>query len=820
MYAGMFSADKCWYRCKLQSVLNDDQCLAVYIDYGNSEVLNRSSIVDLPNDLQFPAIAQKYRLWGLQLQDYNDLDQGQKFLNNLIGDKKISVKKKVNYKDGTIVVEAWHENIDVGEEITKKGFAERCKIINGTEAKTELSACSSKTPQVWMNQKRERPPMREPKTFPVNNYKGSEPWMENNCENSFLTARIKPLDACVGNAVKQDEKFLEEIKQLKEEKEALMLKSSTLESQLQELQHKFKKEKEVYEGALSDLEKDLQSAVGNKMRSLTTKIEILRSARHENDNLDIGNDLLEAVRVVTKEKLIAPSSLCNLDKSWTEYKVAQEMIQHCSDTEKLNTLITSRNSVQQSLLSSVDRFIMEVDELPLETRTEQLQTLLSSLELVYGVPGESMGTGDAFDEFHRWKQMKLEQFASVRDDSNNSLEMLLLWFCHVKEFFDLSSESTYKSSEVVGNIDETLDQVESYTSKELDVSLVEPHEADRQIIKNAYNRVVKCIHEELNLVSILKSKYSSSAEFRNSIEKWISRSPNVDKLMSIKKNIKRLKAQLRWKLVERSSLEDSDESEETNLAKLKEETGTLRDEIFFEILREQEEYSKLSILVQKWFPELPLIHPEAGILGYMNSGGLLSSTIERDLFDAQPMKELSSKRPLVRAEVQNKMVLLKGYSVGKDTEEKVVKRAAKYHEAWSNLKEDSGVMELIYLFFCKSDPLVYLMVPFYFEESLAIVQAMKALANHEIMKVMSGVAQGLQTLHSAGIIVGSLHENNIFAINREKGIIGDFDFTKDVCQRSSITTVGSPHLTAPEIKLGHTPSEASDIFVQEMAKYP
>lgn len=48
----------------------------------------------------------------------------------------------------------------------------------------------------------------------------------------------------------------------------------------------------------------------------------------------------------------------------------------------------------------------------------------------------------------------------------------------------------------------------------------------------------------------------------------------------------------------------------------------------------------------------------------------------------------------------------------------------------------------------------------------------------EALKVMKGVARGLHTLHSANIIHGSLHQNNVFALNREQGIVGDFDFTK------------------------------------------
>ncbi|XP_041421906.1 serine/threonine-protein kinase 31 isoform X3 [Xenopus laevis] len=816
IYGGMFTADKCWYRCKLQKMLNDDQYLATYIDYGNSEVLNRSSIVELPDDLQFPAIGQKYRLWGLQLQECSKIEQGLKFLNQLIADKKVSVQQKVTNKDGTITGQVWHENIDVGEEVANKGFAEKCKHVSSPEVKKDPSVCALKTPSPWASRKLEKPPMREPKTLPVLNqntinHKESNTWMEVNCRNGFTGARVRSPDVNFGNT-KQDSRLLEEIKLLKNERDSLIGKSSRLESQINKLQIDLQKEKEVSEETIHDLEGNLQSAVGNKLKSLASKIEILRSVRRENANVHSEDDLLQAVIVVTEDKLVSPSSLSNLDETWAKYNLAQETIKYCSDVTKLSLLINGRDNVQQELLSAVDCFILEVDELPLDARATDLEALLLALESVYGAPCDRKETDAVFDDFHKWKQAKMEQFTCVRNDTDNSLGTLSSWFCSIKEFFDLSLETSLESSEVVGNIDETLDQIESHVSKELDVSLVEHDKADRQIIIHAYNRVVQCIHEELHLISLLASKYSTSTEFKKSIVEWIHRSPNINQLMSVKKTIKGLKSQLRWKLVERSSMEDSEESNETILAELKEEIRMLRNTIFSEIFREQEEYRTLSSLVQKWFPELPLIHPEAGILNYMNSGGLLSGSVERDLFDAEPMKELSSKRPLVRAEIENRMVLLKGYSVGVDTEENVVERAAKYKQVWSSLKDDSGLMELICLFFCKADPLVYLIVPFYPEESLGAVQAKNTLTSHETLKVMSGVAHGLQILHAAGIIVGALHENNVFAVNREKGIIGDFDFTRDANQRSSITMVGFPHVTAPELKLGHTATESSDMY--------
>lgn len=52
---------------------------------------------------------------------------------------------------------------------------------------------------------------------------------------------------------------------------------------------------------------------------------------------------------------------------------------------------------------------------------------------------------------------------------------------------------------------------------------------------------------------------------------------------------------------------------------------------------------------------------------------------------------------------------------------------------------------------------------------------------------MKGVAQGLHTLHKAAIVHGSLHQNNVFALNREQGIVGDFDFTKSVVKYYGFT---------------------------------
>uniref|UniRef100_A0A8C0ATW0 Protein kinase domain-containing protein n=1 Tax=Buteo japonicus TaxID=224669 RepID=A0A8C0ATW0_9AVES len=311
-------------------------------------------------------------------------------------------------------------------------------------------------------------------------------------------------------------------------------------------------------------------------------------------------------------------------------------------------------------------------------------------------------------------------------------------------------------------------------------SIQEYDETEKGIIMSAYNKVIHKVRQEQSMITVIKNRYLASVEFKKQAEEWLNRRPDINNLLLIKKTVKSLKAQLRWKLVEKNNFEEE----------------------------------KLTYLVQKWFPELPLLYPEAGILNFMNSGGLLTYSLERDLLDAEPMKELSTKRPLVCSEIQGHKVLLKGYSVDVSSEAKVIERVAKYHRAWDQQKERSGLLQLLFLLFCKSDPLVYLMVPYYPGASLGALQADTPLTLEEALKVMKGVAQGLQTLHGANIVHGSLHGNNVFAVNRKQGILGDFDFTKSEEQRAAGNTmvVGTLSLVSPELKMGQPASPASDMY--------
>nr|XP_035968373.1 serine/threonine-protein kinase 31 isoform X9 [Halichoerus grypus] len=730
IYGGLFSEDKCWYRCKVLKIISDKKCLVRYIDYGNTEILNRSDIVEIPLDLQFSSVAKKYRLWGLQIpsgQEVTQFDQGRTFLGSLIFEKEIKMRIKATYQDGTVIAQAEYGSVDIGEEVAKKGFAEKCKLNSSTntceEKKSDpgqLVLRNLKSPIPSWGHRSNQSAFTRPKgrlrgrmTLDLKN--------ENDAGNhvTFPKENLTVGDFNLGSNVslakiKQDQKLIEENERLKTEKEVLLESYKVLESKVEQTAQELQQEKATTMDLTKHLESTLKTCVGTRMENLAAKVEILKEIRRVNINVHFGNDLSDAMQVLDEECFTTPASLTELERIWAEYNLAQENIRTCENVNEGNILIARRNEVQQKLNMAVEVFILEVDELPLNKRLKTLQ---------------------------------------------------------------------------------------------------EQGDADKEIILNTYSQVLQKIRSEERLIATIQSKYEDSIEFKKQIIECLNKNPNVDHLLSIKKTLKNLKARLRWKLVEKNNLEESDDHDGSEIEKIKQEIAQLRSSVFQEIYREQEEYEKLNSLVQKWFPELPLLYPEIGLFKYMNSGGLLTMSLERDLLDAEPMKELSSKRPLVCSEVNGQIILLKGYSVDVDTEARVIQRAAAYHRAWREAKEESGLLPLIFLFLCKSDPMAYLMVPYYPRANLSAVQASVPLTSEEALKVMKGVAQGLHILHKADIIHGSLHQNNVFALNREQGIVGDFDFTKSVSQRASVNMViGDLSLISPELKMGKPASPSSDLY--------
>ncbi|XP_026698862.1 serine/threonine-protein kinase 31 [Athene cunicularia] len=829
IYGGCFSEDGCWYRCVIQQVIKE-KCQVLYIDYGNSEILNTSDIVEIPSNLQCPSVAKKYRLWGLQTpnnQDLNMFEEGKKFLNSLVFEKEIKIHHKAKHEDGTIIAQAEHEKTDIGQEVARAGFAEKYTSAGNTSnvegkkvyPKQHRHQETKVSVPVWMNRSGQALNSTPRGRFDQaaastrsRNFTGNRMF----AHKEKIAASTSASDTSLAQ-IRLDQKLSEEKEVLRRENVNLLQRQKELELTVQQLKCELQvcgnREKEASRKSSESFEETMCTQFEMIVRSLAAKVKSLKERRHTAKNSCFVDQLSQAIEVVTEGCLTVPCSLEKLQKIWTEYDLAQERIQLCRNVDEGHELIIKRDEVQQKLYSAVKEFILEVDQLPLSERSRTLQELSASLETVYGQISEADDSKEAFQQFFNYRSAKMKKLISVRNDTETALQILTDWFRGILKHFDMMSEASSNSAEVVGSADEIFKNVKLAICEELSTDLNEHDEAEKGIIMSAYNKVIHKVNQEQNMITVIQNRYMASIEFKKLAEEWLNRKPNIKNLLSIKETVKSLKSQLRQKLLEKNNFEESDCSE-FEMKRIKEEIADLQNRVLQEISKEQEEYEKLTYLVQKWLPELPLLYPELGILNYMSSGGLLACSLERDLLDAEPMKELSMKRPLVCLEIQGQKVLLKGYSVCVRSEARVIEGVAKYHRAWNQQKEKSGLLQVLFLLFSKSDPLVYIMVPYYPRASLGALQADTPLTSEEALKVMKGVAQGLQTLHGANIVHGSLHENNVFAVNRKRGVLADFDFTKSEKERAAANTMvaGTLSLVSPELKVGQPASPASDMY--------
>ncbi|XP_036394625.1 serine/threonine-protein kinase 31-like [Megalops cyprinoides] len=856
IYGALFSEDGCWYRCKVLEQM-ENKFLVSYLDYGNMEAVSRSALVELPEELQTDSLAKKYKFWGFHVSSDEDSPhylQGKTFLHNLIYGKKLRIQKKSVCFDGTVLVQAFQGDLDIGEEVLKMKFA---KVnLPGKRDCSHPSQMLQGPSTLWPHWVMERgdtevamPPGGVHKLRPVNPERRPQALREKGTVTTLQPANLlkKKMDqelveenkrlkaecstqqqsvVLLENELRETQTELEKmqeeslkqekgVEKMKEENNALQQNIDNLQNELRGTRLELKTVQQEIQKKAEEVERCFETAVGDKLGKLAERVLSLRRVREGSPSITAWDSLFRAISIITNNGISPPVTMEKVEEAWKEYRHMQEMLNACSSqSEEVGDLIDHRNSVRNALAAAVEEYIQEVDGLLISERMETLEDVSASLTALFGSFSMECVGEQAFEQFSEWKNQKQQEIKSMREKTDKTLMSLCLLFSNMGKFFCLSSTTSVSLTDVTDGVDTLLKNAEQYVCKELEVSHAEQKDRDVEIVSSAFNKVMQQIQKEQNLICGIREKYLLNTQFKEEVLQWQHNTPNADKLFSIKRQIKSLRSQLRWRLVEEAAVEEAEEQDLTQIEKKKEEIAETRTALFQEISREREEYKKLSALAQEGFPELPLLYPEADILSYKRSEGLLMMSLDREVFDAEPLKDLSSRRPLVCTEFQGQRVILKGYSVDEEAEARMLERATEYHRATKSSENSAGLLPLMALFFGKSDPLAYVMVPYFAGGSLRAVQKSSPLTIPEIAVVMRGVALGLQTLHGFGITHGSLHLNNVFILNREQGIVGDYDFTKTPEQRAvdSGMVAGTLSLVAPEVRQGHLPSQTCDMY--------
>ncbi|XP_031432336.1 serine/threonine-protein kinase 31 [Clupea harengus] len=560
----------------------------------------------------------------------------------------------------------------------------------------------------------------------------------------------------------------------------------------------------------------VQTALVDQLSCLATKMESVRRLRASSPSSTVADTLLEAVDVVTGNCISAPAVMATLDVGWAAFEHAQEMLKTCRQREELGALVISRDRLREELSINAETFLQETNELLITARTHTLEELLESVRGVCppGAVAKGVQQG-AFEELRLWRSGWLQKTSAVRQHTDHALSHLRGYLANSLKQLCATEEASVCVSDVSKGVEKLLELAETAIDQELEnsQSSQEQHTADAQIVLHSHRSLMQLGEAELSLLRTLRDTHTLCSKFKQEAVQWKAGPPSLTELLSVKKKIRSLHTQLRWKQMEASFLEEAEEQDLMEILKKKEEVAETRKALFQHISIEQREYEKLVALAEKCFPELPLLHLDADILSYMRSGGVLLKSLDRDMMDTEPMRELSGRRPLLCSEYLGQRVILKGYCVEADAEEKVLERATLFRQTQRNCPH---LLPLLGLFYGKNDPLAYVMVSYLPNSSLRLVQKRSPLTSPEVVMVMRGVAVGLQALHSAQITHGALHPGNVFVSNREQGIVGDYDLTKTPEQRGvdGVMKAGNISLLPPEYhQAGNThTTAASDMY--------
>ncbi|TRY94305.1 hypothetical protein DNTS_030385 [Danionella cerebrum] len=779
------------------------------------EIVSRSDLVDLPEELQTSGLAKKYKFWGFHVSSEQDsplFSQGKSFLHNMTHGKKLRVNKRSVCFDGTVLVDAFQGSLDIGEELLKFKFAkvsvresslssvnlqEHAGLWAGRNTPGDLDALGS----TIASMPRLRPIFPDQKPQDMREHESTavlQP-LEKLTEERTPERMHSPTEAedlqfsgqLVVEITGMKELITErdlEIEQLKEDARAMRDQASLLGQQLAEV----KLELQTMKESLKETSEVRHNPSGvNRFSQLAKNVEALRKIRQDLWDKEVlekkpcfGEDhLLESITIIRNYRVSTPLSLERLEVAWKAYDDALKNLRGCQAKSEIESLVSARNEARTSFSAALEDFLQEVDKLPITERLNKLKDVASSLMAICHSATPMEKEEFAFERFLEWKEQKQQKIKSIQKASDEAILALSSWAARLTEFLCLTERTSVTEEDVAEDVEEILMHAHAALFEEIQYQVSEPDSQEKKIVMDALNKALHDIQKEKCLLEDLQEKYKRTTKLKQEVEQWRSDPPKADELFAVKKRIRSLRSQLRWKLVEVSCLEEAEELDLPEILKKKEEITETRNALFQEISCEKQQYIFLCDQMTKSFPELPMLYPDADINGYINSGGLLIKSLDRDMFDAEPMREQSGRRPLLSTYFQRQKVVLKCYAVNEESEVKMLDQAAQYYRVQQ--QNPSTMVPLLALFCGK-----------------------------EIRKVMRGVANGLQALHAASLIHASLHPNNIFVISREKGLVGDYDFTKTPEQRvsESVMVAGSIGLLAPELKQSQSPSPASDMF--------
>jgi len=615
IYGCKFTEDEMWYRCSIGKCLPKNTVEVRYIDYGNSEVVDRFTLVTLPASLtKEPPLASLFEFEKLVLTDDDPssslFQTGVKKLKELISDKCL--------------------NLTVRNSDTKT-FVKDVKVHEGAPLDVTGSLLSTGSVKI-----------QELKGFT------SPPAIGNTPFSTFR--RLSSSSPTEMNGSLHHEKFtnghhknvsngeLQSLKMKLAQKEAL---EKTIAIEMKQLKSTLEKQTVNVSGLTDEITKLKLDADNNKpsisgrFAELLEKVKIIREQRCL---VTVGEDVFCAEMQVIVDLFLKDENIVSLN-SMSQYNdvqveqenlnVQRELITKCDEKDELEDLLEERDEMIRKCVKSMRTFLKYVSVLPLQKREEKLIKSLEFLknnhsELLEMNPSteESLEKSVIYykDEKSR-KDGKVKKCREISNEKSSKLFKALGQFqreCHCIV--------SIKGSSDIADFDELMSEYTEAIKQEMKCTeemIEEMKDSDK--LKDVISSLNSMIITELADIKLLRSE-DFQQKYKDLVESFkisLKNKPDTSLLLKSRKQIKQLKSKFRHKQADLIDIEeDSDETDDAEVVELEKELDEIRLQLHRQFVIEHNEIIQLADACKGNFPELVKMYPELALEEFIESNNL------------------------------------------------------------------------------------------------------------------------------------------------------------------------------------------------------
>lgn len=870
IYAAQYSEDSCWYRCIVRYTFSPDRIKVQYIDFGNTEELNPSKLVELPESLVvLPSCAIKIVLHSLWCNNSQD-PVATKYLRDMVEGKEIEVFTTARLSDqtgwyGEIVLDGFSVNekmLETNFVFRKPGLEQKglmknrpqgpggdslpggspsdqkvikqptcegrngavsmlkqqaCELRNGPASMASLAASSSyEKPTEPDSRSMNKNPLEKGQSGnlrqPVAGIRAGKPKGSGSREGAAAAAK-----ALVGK-----------------EREISPLVSSGIAKPLAN-SAKSGMPGQILGPRKFDSDKDEINTLRWKLKNLQSEYSSLSNKAQENDlsiqikrvqnlaltvrklrnqfPLDQETPLDRAIALIQSPGKITinmAESLPNVVKSINMYKTAQDEIMQGVDPTVLQEKINSRDAIRRELFDRLQTTMEELDKVPLQERGKEVQDVFSDLTKHY----------DSFTKMSVPNIPSLESLLPAFEEwkqkkKGDVIGARRLSNTLAKSFSNMlmkvnsliSLTEEVNDAELAEDFDATLKSYTKSLQEEIAAADAE-NSSDSALVSSLVQVLLRELNEEVSCVQHLSNVLREFASMKEQISPWLNTSPNMEELQVVRAKLKSLKSGLRHKLADKVDAEENHDTDE--LEEIAKEVQLIRGKIHKALKSEDKLLGELSQVASAHFPELITSEKDPAFSMHQTYKGLVKLSFAPDHYTMTSVG--SSSMGMFVSEFDSEPVFIKEHFLSNGNhldKDEFLSQMALYSNASSNFLEPVSAV-----FFAKNNRHAYVQVK---KSGDLLSSVVESLTKEQIQSVVKSLCMGLQGLNLFNFVHGQLQPELIVVDKayEAKLLPPDFSLTDADRCRSRYTTSSALEIIAPELKqtkFPAGPSHAVDVY--------